>query len=250
MIIKVVYFDEGSAADYIYIAEGGKTDVKTEDMLTETDKQLAEASIKASAGFRILNLLNTSASGGAQVELGKEGNSVISKAITNTILTDYLSLYKSQENTAGNHIVKFSDCAVFPYESSFEYVKMIYPHSIVHALEEEEFEDTSAALKEILEILAHIENTKGYYELITEVNDVKSLLRFNTKAFRNNYSISDLISMKLECHAVEVGSISEKLLTLDAGVLRFESSDSDDKSSNSEDDQIKIYDVILAGIAR
>ena len=84
MIIKVVYFDEGSATDYIYISEGGKADEKKGNIVTKSTSLGAEAEAKAEAKFKFFSFLNTSASVGTHAEVSREGNTIISKAISNT----------------------------------------------------------------------------------------------------------------------------------------------------------------------
>ena len=81
------------------------------------------------------------------------------------------------------------------------------------------------------------------------------VLRFNIKAFRNNYFISDLVKMNLDYHAIEVGTVNVGSLTMES-----EFGDNQEKEINGFDmidntlsagsDEIKVYDVILAGVCR
>lgn len=50
-IIKVVYFDEGSASDYITIHNGGQIDWSTEDNKEKLAKIVAEIDAQAKGGF-------------------------------------------------------------------------------------------------------------------------------------------------------------------------------------------------------
>ena len=55
---------------------------------------------------------------------------------------------------------------------------------------------------------------KGYYELVgKDSTDKDVVFRFNLSAFRNNYSLGDVVQMNLTYHAIKVGSI--KLSALD-----------------------------------
>ena len=62
------------------------------------------------------------------------------------------------------------------------------------------------------------ENGKGYYELIAKKNEneeiKKYVFRFNIKAFRNNYTMADLIKMDLNYTAVKVGKVYENMLDI------------------------------------
>lgn len=102
------------------------------------------------------------------------------------------------------------------------------------------------------EVLA---DAKGYYELLGETKDgSKRVLRFNLKAFRNNYGLTDLGRMRLVFHGVLVGQTSEQALSMeaemsgsagDATVTAVELVDGVDMQS---DDLLDVYDVILAGV--
>jgi len=101
-----------------------------------------------------------------------------------------------------------------------------------------------------------LDSGRGYYELMVEENRETAVLRFNIKAFRNNYYISDLVKMKLDYHAIEVGTVNVGKLTMESefgNSAEKEISGYDLASSNGENnqiDEIKVYDVILAGVCR
>ena len=59
-----------------------------------------------------------------------------------------------------------------------------------------------------------LDSGRGYYELMADCAEETVVLRFNIKAFRNNYFISDLVKMNLDYHAVEVGTVSIDSLTM------------------------------------
>lgn len=96
---------------------------------------------------------------------------------------------------------------------------------------------------------------RGYYEMIVDDENKKSILRFNINAFRNNYYISDLVKMNLDYHAIEVGTVSIGSLTMES-----EFGERQDNEINGFDivenriptnsNDLKVYDVILAGVYR
>ncbi len=245
MIIKVIYFDEGSATDYIYISEGGKSEEKKDNIVKKSTSLVAKAEAKAEAKFKILSFFNASASAEMAVAADREGNTIVSKAISNTILTDYLTLFESQSND--KNIVKFNDCLLYPYPESFAFYKMITPYMIMT----EGKVDIGSDMKINIALMDKaLESGRGYYELIAENNGTKSVLRFNIKAFRNNYSISDLAKMRLCYHAVEVGSVPEQNLTMQSEFSQFNKSITgyDIMAQGKQTTEIKVYDVILAGV--
>ena len=246
MIIKVVYFDEGSATDYIYISEGGKSDEKKDNIVTKSTSLAAKAEAKAEAKFKFFSFLNTSASTDIHAEVAREGNSIISKAISNTILTDYLSLVDGQSDEA-RHIVEFKDCLLYPYPESFAFYKMLTPYMVMT----EGKVDIGSDIKLNISLMDQaLESGRGYYELIADHSGAKSVLRFNIKAFRNNYSISDLAKMRLCYHAVEVGIVPEVNLTMQSEFSQFNKSVTgyEIMGEGKHDSEIKVYDVILAGV--
>lgn len=100
-----------------------------------------------------------------------------------------------------------------------------------------------------------LDSGRGYYELMVDYNGETAVLRFNIKAFRNNYYISDLVKMNLDYHAIEVGTVSIGSLTMES-----EFGERQDNEINGFDivenriptnsNDLKVYDVILAGVYR
>ena len=94
---------------------------------------------------------------------------------------------------------------------------------------------------------------RGYYELIVQMPSEKVVLRFNINAFRNNYSISDIVKMELDYHAIYVGTISEESLAMQSefSEKKEEISGYDIVKSETVPNattSLKVYDVILAGV--
>ncbi|MBO3724197.1 hypothetical protein J5X07_03995 [Actinomyces bowdenii] len=127
------------------------------------------------------------------------------------------------------------------------YMKMFTPYMVLLKLDDVPFD-----LARMDEVLA---NAKGYYELLGEYdNGSKCVLRFNLKAFRNNYGLTDLGRMHLVFHGVLVGQTSEQALGMEAEmsgatdcavVTAAELVDGEDTEN---DDLLDVYDVILAGV--
>lgn len=249
VMIKVVYFDEGSATDFLYILGGGKSIDKEENIVKKTTELAvgAEAQASAKLGFITMIASKVGIDGSADVE--REGSTIITKAVENTILTDYLSCAK----TEGRIYVRiFSNCKPHPYPDSFAYYKMITPYLIMTEGKVHVDDDLNINLAMMDKAL---DSGRGYYELMAEENQETVVLRFNIKAFRNNYSIADLVKMNLEYHAIEVGTVKTSNLT-----MQSEFGDNEDEIVSGYDiadgnrasniDELKVYDVILAGVSK
>lgn len=246
-IIKVIYFDEGSATDFIYIVEGGKSEDQTKEIVEKTSELAAKTEAKATAKFGLLPFLKASAGAEAEASFQREGNTIISKALVNTILTDYLKTV--EESTNSFYVTRFTDSVLYPYPESFSYYKMITPYLVMT----EGKVDLGSDIKLNIALMDQaLESGRGYYELIAEKDGIKSVLRLNIKAFRNNYSISDLIKMSLDFHAIEVGRISEKNLTMQSefNPSTGEISGYDVVAGIEKSNDLKVYDVILAGVSK
>jgi hypothetical protein len=91
--------------------------------------------------------------------------------------------------------------------------------------------------------------------LLGEAGDgSKCVLRFNIKAFRNNYGLTDISRMRLVFHGILVGGTSELSLsieaemshdTVDEPVTALELVDGMREQSET---LLDVYDVLLAGV--
>ena len=124
-MIKVIYFDEGSATDFIYVLAGGKSTDKKEHIVTKTTELAAGAEAEASKSAGILSVISAKVGVGTNADFSREGNTIVTKAIENTILTDYL---EHASKTGKTYIRVFSDCKPYPYPNSFAYFKMLTPY--------------------------------------------------------------------------------------------------------------------------
>ena len=248
-MIKIVYFDEGSATDFIYILEGGKNTDRKEHIVSKATEIAvgAEAEAKKSAG--ILSMISAKVGVAGNADFSREGNTIITKAIENTILTDYLSY---AEKAGRSYIRIFTDCKPYPYPESFAYFKMLTPYLKMTNGQVEVSDGLSLNLALMDEAL---DSGRGYYELMADCAGETVVLRFNIKAFRNNYFISDLVKMNLDYHAVEVGTVSADSLRMqsefgDKREKEISGFDIVDQDSSVSSDEIKVYDVILAGVCK
>lgn len=249
-IIKVVYFDEGSATDFIYVLAGGKNSDKKEHIVTKTTEIAVGAEAEANKATGILSMITAKVGIDGNADLAREGSTIITKAMENTILTDYLHY---AENEGKGYIRIFANCKPYPYPKSFAYFKMLTPYLKMTDGKIEVADGFNLNLALMDEAL---DSGRGYYELMAERDGETVVLRFNNKAFRNNYFISDLVKMNLDYHAIEVGTVNRGSLAMESEFgeqYEREVSGFDLASENQvaqTTDDIRVYDVILAGVCR
>lgn len=241
-MVKVVYFDEESASDYLDIAAGGKTTTTSEDVKKRTEELHGKVEAGLIAKLSWLPFLGVSGELSAGAGASAAGNSILSKTLSNTILTDYLA-----KADGDSRVVTLRDLRVTAPKDSMAYMKMFTPYMVLLKLDDVPFD-----LARMDEVLAE---AKGYYELLGEAEDrSKCVLRFNLKAFRNNYGLTDLGRMRLVFHGVFVGETTEHALSMEAEmsgsadstvVTAVELVDGVDAQSG---DLLNVYDVILAGV--
>ncbi|MBZ9608219.1 DUF6414 family protein [Clostridium estertheticum] len=240
-MIKIVYFDEQSASEYIDIVNGGHLDWSTEKDKEKIAKIIAEIDAEIGGGFNFLSWIKASISGKVNSAYDHETKTAIGTKITNTLLTDYLAIADEDKN-----IKKFVDVVYAP-ENSISMYKMYSPYTIIFPKDEIPID-----LEKLNEAL---ENARGYYEmLLSSENSPKTILRLNSKVFRNNYNLSDLTKMKLVYYGICVGvcDISSLDMSKEFDFSRIAPTAEEvvDGESGSKDTQLKVYDIVLAGVER
>lgn len=243
-MIKVVYFDDSSATDYLYIYDGGKA-VQTSEKVKDKSKELAN---KTSAGLFAklswLPFLGGQASTEMSVDFSYKGSSLLTTTLSNTVLTDFLSKIENDSD----RIIKFTGYTVKAYKNSIAFFKMFTPYLTMTKSDiiSEGVSFDPSRMDEAFE------SGKGYYEMIA-INKVSSKLvfRFNINAFRNNYGIADLTKMDLTYYGVKVGKVDVNLLDINKE-FNFEqetiNSAFDIENGPSTSNEIDVYDIMLAGI--
>lgn len=241
-MLKIVYFDEETASDYLDISAGGKAASTSENVKDRTTKLHSEVETKLAAKFSWLPFLGASAEAGAGADVARAGQSILRKTLSNTILTDYLAQVKDDPRVA-----RLDGLHVTAPRNSMAFMKMYTPYMVIAKTE-----DSGIDLARLDEALA---GAKGHYELVGEGADgSKRVLRFNIKAFRNNYGLTDLGRMRLVFHGILVGQVAEDELGVEAEMSSGTDGDSPtalelvDGPAAAHQDLLDVYDVILAGV--
>lgn len=240
-MIKIVYFDEDAARDYIDITNDGHLDWSEAENKEKLAKLSAEIDAQIGGGFKFLSFIKASLQGGTNVEYNRETKRIIASQLSSTLLTEYIKLA-----TADKNIEKFSGI-IYPPENSISKYKMYSPYTII--VPKNEIPIDLERLNEALD------DARGYYEMLhTDKNGKISVLRFNDTAFRNNYNLSDLTKMNLKFFAVKVGSCQMENLNMEK---EFDFSNEKGVPSaeevlgmaiNTSTSELLVYDVVIAGV--
>ncbi|MEV8183286.1 DUF6414 family protein [Specibacter sp. NPDC078692] len=240
--IKIVYFDEESTSDLLDVLAGGKTASTTEQVKERATDLHSEAAAGLAAKFNWLPFFGGSAEASAGMSASSLGRSIFNKTLSNTILTDYLARVEEYKG-----VKRLADLRVVARKDSAAFMKMFTPYMAM--LKMDDLPINLAGLDDALEA------AKGYYELVGEdPSGNKCILRFNIRAFRNNYGLADLGRMQLVFHGILVGKADEASLTMAAEMAPNADEnpvsvrDLIDGVEINHDDRLDVYDVLLAGV--
>lgn len=242
-MIKVIYFDETAATDYITIQNGGQIDWTSTENKERLAKLIAEIDVQAKGGVNFLSFLKASLSGNTNTNIDINTNKLIKSTVTNTILTDYISIASKDKN-----IHQFHDDSVYPPENSISMYRMY--SSYLNIVPKEQIPINLEGLNNALL------GERGYYQMLLSSEQKPScVLRFNINAFKNDYSLADLSKMNLTYFGVQVGKCTKEQLSLEK---EFETSRLNSipdvkeivTGDTSEPSKIflKVYDIVLAGV--
>lgn len=241
-MIKVVYFDENSATDYLNIYNGGE-EIQQKEKIKENTKALAEKfGLNFFAKFNWL-ALGSKAEGNVEADFTQSGQSFLKTTLSNTVLTDFLHKADKDER-----IEEISKCTLTPPRNSIAFFKMFTPYLVMTNAKIDIDDGFSIDVSKLDEAF---KNGKGYYEMLAQNTVKRCILRFNISSFRNNYGIADLTKMDLTYYAVEVGKTEES--NLDIGKEFSMEQHSISSAFEVIDGEVtsrllEVYDVILAGV--
>lgn len=265
--LKIIYFDEPFVADFMQIIAGGQLK-KTTEFITEVESSVgANGQVDAGVGtggekkglpkiFEFLSGASLNVSIGADGSISRKSDKVAKNILENTLLADFIELLEADERRSKNKrcdgIKIFQNVSVRPELNSFTFFMLMAPFLNMIDGEMPISMDDGQLLKiDITKVASAIEDGRGYYEFISEIDGKEIVLRFNHSAFRNGYTMSDLPKMQLTYYAIKVGSIDKQDLQ-----VQKEFAFGTDKISKRADysgdavisQNLDVYDVVLAGI--
>lgn len=245
-MLKIVYFDELSATDYLIIKNEGITK-QIEEQLCSKDKE-KDLNVGGEIGAKIplwLFGIGGGIKGEGKIKLENSENNILKKTISNSLLSDFINEIGEDDN-----IIRFKEYSVKPYPNSMTFIKMFTPYLKMIT---NDFE-TEGSVLNFSNIDEAFEDGKGYYEMIATKEKEKFIFRFNIDSFRNNYSLSDLTKMNLCYYGIKVGETEEKNLdilrelSIDENSYTIQLEDIEESSNRKSTGLLQIYDIILAGV--
>ena len=253
-IIKIVYFDEGSATDYCQIKSGGS--VNTETMASDSSAKGVEGAVGASISAKLSGLIpfvKPAASADGSAEASYHIETVVKSIVTNTVLTDFLNSVSADDS---GPITLLENKSIERVPGSISSLSLLTPYfGMLKSGQGIPAGDLEISVDKLDSTLT---KAKGYLEFIgTEKDQQDVVVRFNSAAFKNNYRPSDLLRMNLKLYATLVGECRLSDLSPD-NEFKLEGfpvgKDNPDyqagamESPAQEEASLKVYDVILAGV--
>lgn len=256
-LAKVIYFDEGSATDFIQIFNDGKLESVAE--LIDSDRTEGEAGVRAQVGIRtkLLNYLaglDAKAEANGALSTSFNSGTIVKSIVTNTVLTDFIHAVKDDNTYAVRIFEKYS---IEQISGSISSIALLTPYfSMLRGGQGISAGDFDISLDKLDSTLS---KAKGYFEFlgVDKGGPDKCIFRFNSNAFKNNYRPTDLLKMDLMLYAVKVGSCTLDELAADneLNIEGFTAKDNPDYESNTQADEcadnaalLDMYDVVLAGV--
>ena len=160
--LKIVYFDEAAAQDYVDVTNGGRLDWSTQENKEKIAKIVAEIEAQAKSGFNILNYIKATFQGKVDASASAELTSAFDKTIKNTLLTDYIQAASKDE-----HVKKFENSGVYAPENSVTLYKML--SSYLTIVPKEEIPIDMEKLNEA------ILGERGYYDMLLKTDEYCSV---------------------------------------------------------------------------
>lgn len=242
-MIKVVYFDEVAATDYITIQNGGQIDWTTTENKEKLAKIIAEIDAQAKGNFNLFSYIKASISGHTNANFDASTSTLIKSTVTNTLLTDYIMMASKD-----NNIHQFHNDGVYAPQNSVSMYRMY--SSYLNIVPKDQI---PIDLEKLNNAIFH---ERGYYQmLLNSEKEPSCVLRFNINAFKNDYSLADLSKMNLSYFGVKVGQCKNEQLSLEK---EFEIQQPDKvpdvkeivtgNATESKVNLLDVYDIVLAGV--
>lgn len=240
--LKIIYFDETAAQDYLDIANGGRLDWSKEENKKRAAEILTEIEAQASGGFNILSFLKGSLSGSVDAKASGEIAKLFDSTIKNTLLTDYINKANADDN-----VFKFEKSGVYAANNSITIYKMY--SSYLTVVPKDQLPIDMEKLNDALL------GERGYYGMLLKAEDKpKSVLRFNIDAFKNSYNLADLCKMSLKYYGIKVGTCKSTELSIDKEFV-FQQEETEitaesilDGTTVQQPEELDVYDIVLAGV--
>ena len=162
-MIKIVYFDEPSATDYIIIKNGGVkiTTKENTDSANISGNNKTQVSLGGSLSWWPFTKIETSNT--TDIDLEGVKKALTKNIVTNVLLTDFIE--KADKDT--EQIYKFENYKLYSCKTSFAFLGMFMPY--LKIIKEDQFpEDLPIDVTKLADAL---KDGKKYYEMVAEKID-------------------------------------------------------------------------------
>ncbi|TYS18045.1 hypothetical protein FZC78_09460 [Rossellomorea vietnamensis] len=266
--LKIAYFDEGSALDYLEAKHGGRYDKVSLDIIQRVKQIAGEMGGEASTDPKILSFVVDSLFGlkgriAGSASYNRTGDNKVSETLSSTVLSNFIEEVANnkkefQEDNLTPNFGIFEKVNLSFVPNSITFLKIISP--MLKVIKEESFGNEMPIQLGALDQIFN--DAKGYYELISVEEEQRKVFRFNFNALRNNYRLNDLTKMNLTVIGIKVGECKEAELEWESefgekkpteqnsafGEIIDKEEEHNPEIKNNEK-TLYIYDVILAGVA-
>lgn len=243
--IKIIYFDNSTAIDYINIINEGEITVEEINKVMNESGADINVGGEAKAKASLLNMLKLSIGLKSNVNLSSSSEKIVNSTLTTNMMVEFIKFAKDDKK-----IEQIKDVKLYADKETASYIKSVSPYLALlkDTNEIPEFKDFN-----ITKFDEVISKAKGYYEFIAKNKDGKEIiLRFNVDGFRNNYKFNDLLKMDLTYYGIKVGNCLKEDIKFVNEINQEEKivtiNDFNDSNDNTNGGLLDIYDIILAGV--
>lgn len=243
-LLKVIYYDENAAMDYVTIMNDGNVTIEEINKAIEGRYAQVGATGEASIKSSFLKMLNLSVGVKSDISAHSSNEKIVNSTITTNIMTEFIKLADKDDN-----IQKLTDLKLDIDQDTATYLKSMFPY-LTLLKNPDKFEE----LKDINtnKIDEVILSTKGYFEFLAYKNgNLFAILRFNIDCLKNNYKFNDLIKMNLYYYGIKVGTTTKEAIKLENEINQYSkvlTEDEFDSPTEQVDNTLPIYDIIIAGV--
>lgn len=272
-MLKIVYFDEGSALDFMDQYYDGRV----QETETETVKKESGVSASSDASIQIglpkwmdiLDLLSGKLKTKAEGKIDGTDQYLQQKMISSTILTSFKKITSSKNSTSNLLLLKDYKLIIPP--DSLTSIKAFTPFLKMFATQmqtiqiinrENQTKDQSTQTEnmdlstlDVSNLDTILENAKGYYEMIASNGQETKIVRFNLKGLRNNYQLIDFQKMNLTLYGIPVGMCTIESLkdlnefsAIQPNQQKIRLSGDALDPERKDPDEVEIIDILLAGV--
>lgn len=242
-LLKVIYYDENAAIDYITIKNGGNITSEEINQAIEGSNTDVEGKTGANAKASLLKMLNLSLGVKSKLSGHNSNEKIIKSTITTNIMTEFIKIADKDDN-----IAKLTGLKLDIDKDTLTYLKTVYPYIKLLNNPEEIKELEAININKIDEVIL---STKGYFEFIAyKDSKIFAILRFNVDCLKNNYKFNDLSKMDLYYYGIKVGITTKESIKLENEIKQIQEILTEDDLNKNSDSQkeLSIYDIILAGV--